>query len=145
MSRIHRYRVVQMLSEAGNKISYTPHGPEVVLASDFDKLQRQCQGANNLADEWAEKNEQLARRCNEPESENAAKDVCSDNLLVRIDELESERDTLRAEVEALRSLLAECRPLMQYEVEKWARASPPGTRVVSSLLDRIDAAMESGT
>ncbi|HCH0556278.1 TPA: hypothetical protein NKO30_006407 [Pseudomonas aeruginosa] len=38
MSEVHRYSVVKMLSEAGNKISYDPHGPEVVMAKDYDDL-----------------------------------------------------------------------------------------------------------
>lgn len=36
MSEVHRYSVVMMLSAAGNKINYAPHGPDVVLASDYD-------------------------------------------------------------------------------------------------------------
>ena len=36
MSKVHRYKVVKMLSEAGNGISYDPHGPYVVLADDYD-------------------------------------------------------------------------------------------------------------
>ncbi len=38
MNDVHRYRVVKMLSEKGNKIGYDPHGPEVVLATDYDAL-----------------------------------------------------------------------------------------------------------
>lgn len=38
MSEVHRYKVVKMLSEVGNRINYTPHGPEVVLASSYDAL-----------------------------------------------------------------------------------------------------------
>ena len=38
MSEVHRYKVVKMLSEVGNRIGYSPHGPEVVLASDYDSL-----------------------------------------------------------------------------------------------------------
>lgn len=38
MSEVHRYKVVKMLSEVGNRIGYSPHGPEVVLASDYDAL-----------------------------------------------------------------------------------------------------------
>lgn len=38
MIEVHRYKVVKMLSEEGNKIGYEPHGPEVVLASDYDAL-----------------------------------------------------------------------------------------------------------
>lgn len=36
MKEVHRYKVVKMLSEDGNRISYDPHGPEVVLAPLFD-------------------------------------------------------------------------------------------------------------
>ncbi|EPN4916313.1 hypothetical protein ACT0UZ_000800 [Pseudomonas aeruginosa] len=38
MSEVHRFSVVKMLSEAGNKISYDPHGPEIVMAKDYDAL-----------------------------------------------------------------------------------------------------------
>lgn len=38
MSEVHRYKVVKMLSEVGNRINYAPHGPEVVIASDYDAL-----------------------------------------------------------------------------------------------------------
>ncbi len=38
MSEVHRYKVVTMLSEAGNCIGYDPHGPLVVMASEFDRL-----------------------------------------------------------------------------------------------------------
>lgn len=43
MSEVHRYSVVKMLSEAGNKISYDPHGPEVVMAKDYDALAAEAQ------------------------------------------------------------------------------------------------------
>ncbi|MFT0517290.1 hypothetical protein [Pseudomonas faucium] len=38
MSEVHRYKVVRMLSEAGNRISYDPHGPDVVMAEAYDQL-----------------------------------------------------------------------------------------------------------
>ena len=38
MSEVHRYDVVVMLSEAGGRISYDPHGPEIVLAREFDRV-----------------------------------------------------------------------------------------------------------
>jgi len=38
MSEVHRYSVVKMLSAEGNAISYSPHGPEVVMAGAFDAL-----------------------------------------------------------------------------------------------------------
>jgi len=40
MSEVHRYNVVTMLSAAGATIGYDPHGPEVVMASDFDEATR---------------------------------------------------------------------------------------------------------
>lgn len=38
MTEVHRYKVVKMLSEGGNRISYNPHGPEVVMAEAYDQL-----------------------------------------------------------------------------------------------------------
>ncbi|WEX18917.1 hypothetical protein P2T68_16870 [Pseudomonas sp. G11] len=40
MSEVHRYQVVTMLSDAGNKIAYDPHGPWIVMASAFDEANR---------------------------------------------------------------------------------------------------------
>ncbi|MNM50268.1 hypothetical protein D3C81_612960 [compost metagenome] len=38
MTEVHRYKVVKMLSETGNRISYDPHGPDVVMAEAYDQL-----------------------------------------------------------------------------------------------------------
>lgn len=38
MTEVHRYKVVQMVSEAGGWIGYDPLGPEVVMASAYDQL-----------------------------------------------------------------------------------------------------------
>lgn len=38
MSKVHRYKVVKMLSAVGAKIGYEPHGPDVVMAADFDQV-----------------------------------------------------------------------------------------------------------
>lgn len=38
MTEVHRYKAVKMLSEAGNLISYEPHGPYVVMAEAYDQL-----------------------------------------------------------------------------------------------------------
>ncbi|WDG79199.1 hypothetical protein PUP68_11765 [Pseudomonas chlororaphis] len=38
MPEVHRYKVVKMLSEDGNRISYDPNGPDVVRADDFDRV-----------------------------------------------------------------------------------------------------------
>ncbi|WP_447845743.1 hypothetical protein [Pseudomonas aeruginosa] len=43
MSEVNRFSVVKMLSEAGNKISYDPHGPEIVMAKDYDALAAEAQ------------------------------------------------------------------------------------------------------
>ncbi|HJH21434.1 MAG TPA: hypothetical protein K8W20_22365 [Pseudomonas lactis] len=40
MPEVHRYQVVTMLSMAGATIGYDPHGPDVVMASDFDNATR---------------------------------------------------------------------------------------------------------
>jgi len=42
VSETHRYKVVQMLSEDGNNISYAPHGPDIVLADNFDRVTAEC-------------------------------------------------------------------------------------------------------
>lgn len=59
----------------------------------------------------------------------------------------SERDQLRAEVERLRGMLKEARPAVSSEVAKWQRianvSGHKGGALVSDLLARIDAAMES--
>ncbi len=52
---------------------------------------------------------------------------------------------LIARMRAAESLLAECRPVVAREVERWTRAAaifPVNANVESSLLKRIDAAME---
>ena len=36
VGEIHRYQIVHMLSADGNKISYKPHGPDVVMAEKHD-------------------------------------------------------------------------------------------------------------
>lgn len=38
MTEVNRYKAVKMISEGGNRISYDPHGPDVVMAEDYDKL-----------------------------------------------------------------------------------------------------------
>ncbi|HCF2363372.1 TPA: hypothetical protein NIA63_005497 [Pseudomonas aeruginosa] len=49
MSEVHRFSVVKMLSEAGNKISYDPHGPEIVMAKDYDALAAKLAMAEDAA------------------------------------------------------------------------------------------------
>ena len=38
VSEVHRYQVVTMLSAAGATIGYDPHGPDVVMAADYDRV-----------------------------------------------------------------------------------------------------------
>lgn len=38
MSEVHRYKAVKLLSFGGSKIEYTPHGPDVVRADEFDRI-----------------------------------------------------------------------------------------------------------
>ncbi|WP_188036043.1 hypothetical protein [Pseudomonas sp. EZ-C24] len=38
MTEIHRYKVIQMVSEGGGRIGYDPHGPDVVMAEAYDQL-----------------------------------------------------------------------------------------------------------
>lgn len=38
MTEVNRYKAVKMISEGGNRISYEPHGPDVVMAEAYDKL-----------------------------------------------------------------------------------------------------------
>jgi hypothetical protein len=56
--KVHRYRVVKMLSEDGNKIDYKPHGPSVVMADVHDAHVTRLQAENaalqrrlNIADQ----------------------------------------------------------------------------------------------
>lgn len=48
MTEVHRYKVVKMLSEGGNRISYDPHGPEVVMAEAYDQLKAENEALRSL-------------------------------------------------------------------------------------------------
>ncbi|MGN8278302.1 hypothetical protein [Pseudomonas sp. SMN5] len=52
MSEVHRYKVVKMLSEGGNRISYDPHGPEVVMASAYDQLKAENEALRKDAERY---------------------------------------------------------------------------------------------
>ncbi|MFG0272397.1 hypothetical protein [Pseudomonas sp. zjy_14] len=43
MTEVHRFKAVKMLSEAGNRISYDPHGPDVVMAEAYDQLKSEVE------------------------------------------------------------------------------------------------------
>ncbi|MFY0997575.1 hypothetical protein [Pseudomonas juntendi] len=51
MTEVHRYKAVRMLSEAGNRISYDPHGPDVVMAEAYDQLKTENQDLRMLVKE----------------------------------------------------------------------------------------------
>lgn len=51
MSEVHRYKVVTMLSENGNRIGYDPHGPDVVMAEAYDWLTAENQDLRMLVKE----------------------------------------------------------------------------------------------
>ncbi len=48
MTEVHRYKVVKMLSESGSRISYDPHGPEVVTAEAYDQLKAENEALRSL-------------------------------------------------------------------------------------------------
>jgi len=50
MTEVHRYKVVQMVTEAGGWIGYDPHGPEVVMASAYDELKAENESLRKNAD-----------------------------------------------------------------------------------------------
>ena len=65
MSEVHRYQVVTMLSAAGATIGYDPHGPDVVMAADFDRVTAErdaLQALLTAADERADVLEGWLRR-----------------------------------------------------------------------------------
>lgn len=54
MSEVHRYKAVKMLTAVGSNISYSPHGPWVVLADEFDRVAAECKALQqrlNIADQ----------------------------------------------------------------------------------------------
>ncbi|WP_054898775.1 hypothetical protein [Pseudomonas sp. NBRC 111137] len=67
MSEVHRYQVVTMLSAAGATIGYDPHGPDVVMAADFDRVTAKIDALQALltaADERADVLEGLLQTIN---------------------------------------------------------------------------------
>lgn len=58
MTEVHRYKAVTMISAAGATIGYDPHGPDVVMAAEFDRvtaerdaLQQRLNAADQLISE----------------------------------------------------------------------------------------------
>lgn len=52
MTEVHRYKAVKMLSEAGNRISYDPHGPDVVMAEAYDQLKAENEALRKDAERY---------------------------------------------------------------------------------------------
>ena len=66
MTEVHRYKAVTMISAAGATIGYDPHGPDVVMATEFDRvtaerdaLQQRLNAADQRIDELAQERESL--------------------------------------------------------------------------------------
>lgn len=89
-NEVYRYKVVTMRSEDGNRISYKPHGPEVVMATDFDSLEAECE---RLRVENADLIE--------------ARDSRVSERLAALDRLGEERNALSAELAALKAASGE--------------------------------------
>ena len=58
MTGVHRYKAVTIISAAGATIGYDPHGPDVVMAAEFDRvtaerdaLQQRLNAADQRIDE----------------------------------------------------------------------------------------------
>jgi len=52
MTEVHRYRVVKMISEDGNRIEYDPRGPSVVMASAYDQLKAENEALRKDAERY---------------------------------------------------------------------------------------------
>lgn len=94
MSEVHRFSVVKMLSEAGNKISYEPHGPEIVMAKDYDALAAEAQA---LREEVAALRTKLTMAEDAAAKGDAARQQCG-GMEMEIEELRAELAELRARV-----------------------------------------------
>jgi len=51
MTEVHRYKVVKMVTSGGNKLTYTPHGPEIVMGEAYDALMTRFVDVDNLRNE----------------------------------------------------------------------------------------------
>lgn len=84
MSEVNRYNAIKLKTDRGNLITYTPHGPEVVMAKDYDNLTLQLEDAKvvitTLTSDWWLLNERTL-------------------------ELEGQRDDLELQIEGLLEVL----------------------------------------
>lgn len=82
MTEVHRYKVVKMLSEGGNRISYDPHGPEVVMAEAYDQLKAENEALRLRCDRLDEDKQSmtethvlytwLRKKCDQPTNDYVA-------------------------------------------------------------------------
>lgn len=142
MSEVHRYKAVKMLSEVGNAISYSPHGPEVVLASEHDAqlaaLREELATAQlNLSINQAKLGQVRACRA-AAEQRNAELQKAHDEqqllALVRLSDL---RDN-NGEFEKLYDLLRNCYPFVRARCD----ATDFGDASARTTLEMIDAAFK---
>lgn len=88
MSEVHRYQVVQMLTEDGNKLTYSPAGPWVVLAPQFDSM-KICFDAQRLRADTAEA--ELAEKIRDEANLKIIVEAAKNNL----EELRESRDSFQ--------------------------------------------------
>jgi hypothetical protein len=90
MSEVHRYKVVKMVTAGGNKLTYTPHGPEIVMAEHYDALAAQ-------RDEAVAAHEALGKVCSFRQLGFEKMRAQRDEGLAREAELQKENRLLRHE------------------------------------------------
>ena len=112
MSEVHRYYIVKMLSEDGNRITYDPHGPEVVLASDYDALYRKerhylnrCAALEVERGELREFADMLESKCNSLHEDNRHLHQVNLDWAERYIKLERDINDLQSENKQLKTLL----------------------------------------
>ena len=126
VSEVHRYQVVTMLSAAGATIGYDPHGPDVVMAADFDRvtaerdaLQALLTAADERADVQQQRLTELQRQLGERWSEISA---YQDTV---------EKQSERADV--LEGLLREAMPALDLAASAFKSAMPVRSKVRAAL------------
>lgn len=130
MSEVHRYQVVKMLSDAGNKIAYDPHGPWIVMARDFDRVTAERDAAlgreADLVERKAELREGITKHwqvvCDQRSKIDAlqqrltAADEALDSTRAELAWQESDNAELRKREDVLEGLLLRTNELL-YEIQ----------------------------
>ena len=107
MTEVHRYKVVKMLSDGGNRISYHPYGPEVVMASAYDQLKAESAGLRTGYQAYEEVNAGLKAEIDALRKSLAGRVVCDLELF------EDLRDSAAAEADQHRQSMGTYRPQRQ--------------------------------